>query len=480
MIGQILPYLAGLATIAAMLGTAVHVIQCKQDVRAAAGWLGLVWFAPVLGMLLYWTFGINRIKRRARIIFSDSRPGQPQQPLRAIQPERLPYQLGPGWEGLSRLAGLSERITSQPLVAGNSFLPLVNGDRAYPVMIQAIQKARRSVTLSTYIFGNDVWGKRFTKALGQARARGVSVRVLIDDIGARYSLPSICRTLRREQVPVARFMRSFKPWRFRYYNLRNHRKIMVVDGRTGFTGGMNIQAGNVLADKPEHPIQDLHFRVDGPVVAELQSAFCDDWKFTTGEILTGPKWFPEIKENGKAVARGISDGPDEDYDKLRFVLLGALSCAQDLIFIACPYFLPDRELCAGLKIAAMKGVRVTILLPEKSNLKMVHWATWAGLKELIQAGCSIILTPEPFEHSKVMLVDDMWILLGSANWDPRSLQLNFEYNVEVYDRDLAETVKRVLEEKAFLGRELSLEQIQEQPYLSRLRNQVFRLFSPYL
>ena len=480
MIQQILPHLVVSATIAAMIGTAVHVIHCKRDVRAAVGWLGLVWFAPVLGILLYWVFGINRIKRKAQNIFSSSQPGETPSTLRAMLPEHLPDQLGQDWEDLSQLASLSERITSQPLIGGNRISPLVDGDQAYPAMLKVIQEARHSIALSTYIFDNEVWAERVSKALGQAAARGLSVRVLIDDIGARYSFPSICRVLKREGVTVARFMRSLKPWRFRYYNLRNHRKILVADGKIGFTGGMNIRAGNVLAEKPNHPIQDLHFRLDGPIVAEIQQIFADDWAFTSGETLAGPKWFPIIGETGQAVARGIADGPDEDYDKLRSVLLGALSCAKRSIFIACPYFLPDKELTTGLRIAAMKGVRVKILLPEKNNLKMVHWAAWAGLDELMQAGCDIILTPEPFDHSKAMLVDDMWVLLGSANWDARSLQLNFEHNVEVYDRELAESVGRILAEKAATGREISVLEMQAQPFLTRLRNQVFRLFSPYL
>ena len=476
----LLPYFAGIATITAMALTAVHVILHKRDIRAAVGWLGLVWFAPVLGIVLYWAFGINRIQRRARIVFSEHQAGEPPAGLNTVQPEDIGPQSDEAWSGLIQLAGLSGRITAHPLTAGNAFYPLQNGDQAYPAMLRAIREARESISLSTYIFDNDAWGKQFKPALRRALDRGVQVRVLIDDIGARYSFPSMARALRQEGIPTARFLQSWRPWRFRYYNLRNHRKILVLDGTSAFTGGMNIRSGHVLKDSPRHPIQDLHFRVQGPVVAEIQRVFADDWQFTTGEALTGPAWFPGIRRHGKAVARGIADGPDEDYDKLRSVLLGALSCARRTIRIATPYFLPDEELASGLKVAAMKGLTVEIAIPEKGNLKMVHWAAWGGLEDLVKAGCRIMLTPPPFDHSKAMVVDGRWVLLGSANWDSRSLRLNFEFNVEVYDSDLARDLERLLRQKNRGGRVLSLEDIQQRSLAVHLRDSVFRLFSPYL
>jgi cardiolipin synthase len=255
---------------------------------------------------------------------------------------------------------------------------------------------------------------------------------------------------------------------------------LVVDGTVGFTGGMNIRAGNVLLDEPPHPVQDVHFRVEGPVVAELQAAFAADWRFTTGETLAGPRWFPELESCEPAIARGISDGPDEDFDKLRFVILGALACARESVRIATPYFLPDNELASALRVAALRGVDVKILLPEANNLRMVKWASTAGLQELIFSGCRVFLSPPPFDHSKLVVVDGGWVLFGSANWDPRSLALNFEFNLECYAPELAAEVTRTFEAKRALAREVSLEDLAGRPPLARLRDQAFRLFSPYL
>ena len=472
--------LAGAATFGLMAWTAVHILINKHDTRAAVGWLGLVWFAPLLGVILYWIFGINRIQRKAHQLFADQIPLQLPPTESAILPHHLVTELGSHWQDMAILAKLTDHVSTLPLMGGNRFTLLINGDQAYPAMLAAIDQAEQSISLTTYIFDNDAWGKQFRNALARAARRDVAVRVLIDDVGARYSFPSIVGQLSRSGVEAARFMRSWKPWRFRYYNLRSHRKIMVVDGRTGFTGGMNIRASHVLGDKPAHPVQDLHFKVTGPVVAELQRAFASDWVFTTREELSGPDWFPELQPQGQAVARGIADGPDEDFDRLRKVLLGALSCARQSVRIATPYFLPDQELMTALKIAVLRGVRVEILQSGKSNLKMVGWASQPGLEELSRAGCTIIQTPPPFDHTKVMVVDDAWVLLGSGNWDPRSLYLNFEFNVEVYDRELATSVNGLLNQKKARGSVMSLGPGESFQQLRHLRNTVFRLFSPYL
>jgi len=474
------PQIVTAATFVAMIWTAVHVILHKRDKKAATGWVGLVWFSPLLGMGLYWLFGINRIRRRARIKLS----GKEKIPLPALHGVATHKQVSERFTddgaGIAMLCRLTENITRQPLMQGNQILPLVNGDEAYPEMLSALQKAQHSISLCSYIFDNDVWGRRFRKTLREAVGRGVEVRVLVDAVGARYSFPTIVHGLRKDGVPVARFMQTALPWRFRYHNLRNHRKIIVIDGTTGFTGGMNIRAGNVLGDNPVHPVQDVHFRIQGPVVTELQRAFAEDWTFTTGEKLAGPTWYPQQHFLGDCIARGISDGPDEDFDKLRLILLGALSAARSSIRIMTPYFLPDNELAANLRIAALRGVDVRILIPEVNNLRMVHWASIAELEDLLVSGCRIFFTPPPFDHSKLVTVDNGWVLLGSANWDPRSLILNFEFNVECYDAHFTRTVNLLMERKISSSLEVTRESLEKIWWWKKLRNNSVRLFSPYL
>ena len=475
------PYLVTLVTFSAILGTAVHILYKKRNTRAAAGWLGLVWFAPVLGVCLYWMFGVNRIKRRAMQHLADKQTVSLPEKVATAGPSFIEQIFGSiEQNGLVELSRMTEKLTNQPLIQGNRFTPLVNGDETYPRMLSCINDAQHTITFCSYIFSNDSWGNRLKTALRDAKKRGVEIKVLIDGFGARYSFPSITRGLRREGLDAAEFMPTTMPWRFHYFNLRNHRKILVIDGNIGFTGGMNIRDGNVLADNPTHPVQDIHFFIEGPVVAELQRSFAEDWAFTTREILRGEKWFPQIDFKGTGVARGISDGPDEDFDRLRMVILAALATARKSILIITPYFLPDDELSSALGVAALRGLEIDILLPASSNIRILKWASDAGLEELLRQGCRIFLTPEPFDHSKIMVVDHSWVLLGSANWDSRSLALNFEFNMECYDFQLARKVEMILQEKKSTARELSLEEVLSRNIFVKLRNRFFRLFLPYL
>jgi len=308
------------------------------------------------------------------------------------------------------------------------------------------------------------------------------VRVLIDSAGTRYSWPPITWRLRHAKIPHARFLPTslFAPWQVATINLRNHRKSLVVDGQIAFTGGMNIRHGNVLADHPRHPVQDLHFRVTGPVVTELQEAFANDWAFTTNEILDGELWFPDVPEAGDVIARVITDGPDADFENARWTLLAALAEAQTSIKILTPYFLPDIALITAINLASLRGVRVDIVLPAKNNLPFVHWASCAMWWQVLERGCHIWLSRPPFDHSKLMIVDDHWVLFGSANWDTRSLRLNFEMNVEAYGRTFATEMEKIFSKKIATAREVTLAEMDGRSLFIKLRDSVARLFSPYL
>jgi cardiolipin synthase len=371
-------------------------------------------------------------------------------------------------------------VTRQPLLAGNRVTPLVNGDHAYPAMLQAIDEAARSITLTTYIFDHDSTGQYFLEALQRAVSRDVEVRVLIDYVGAHYSWRPIARWLRRAGIPSVQFLPTLIPWRFQYSNLRSHRKILVVDGRIGFTGGINIHAGNCLEQRPRHPVQDLHFRLTGPVVGQLQSVFVDDWAFCTGELLQGQPWFASSEPDGPVLARGIPDGPDDDFETLRLTFLGAIACARSSVLVVTPYFLPDASLIAALNVAALRGVQVDIVLPTENDLTLVKWASTALLWQVLERGCRVWHSPPPFDHTKLLLVDELWTLLGSANWDPRSLRLNFEFNVECYDRELATSLTALVRAKIQGSRPVSLADMDGRSLPIRLRDGVARLCSPYL
>ena len=474
-ISRFWPHLvAGFDLLASLLAS-IHVLIHKRDSRAATLWLATIWFLPMLGPLLYLALGVNRLRRRALSL------GVHRTISRSI-PANLGEPQPSGVEHLEKLAGIVGRVTSQPLTPGNQIQPLLNGDEAFPAMLSAIESAKTSISLTTYIFDNDPVGRRFVAALGRAVERGVAVRVLVDAAGTRYSWPRITHRLKHARVPFATFLPSslLAPWRMATINLRNHRKILVIDGQTAFTGGMNLRQGNLLAEQPKHPVQDLHFRVQGPVARPLQEAFANDWAFTTGEVLSDEQWFPELEEAGNIIARVITDGPDADYDKLRWTLLAALTEAQTSVQVLTPYFLPDPALITVLNLAALRGVRVDIILPAVSNLPLVHWASRAQWWQVLERGCHLWLTPPPFDHSKLMIVDGHWVLFGSANWDARSLRLNFELNVEAYGRDFAAEMGKIVESKLRGAREVALAEVDGRTHPARLRDSLARLFSPYL
>lgn len=471
------PAVAALVTLAMALTAAGHAILHKQDSRATVAWVGVIWLAPLLGPILYALLGINRIRRRAARL----RQGLRRFPAsRALAPADSDDPETTIPEALAPLARLGDAITHRTLLPGNRITPLVEGDAAFPAMLDEIERARRSITLITYIFGNDATGTRFAEALGRAVARGVAVRVLVDALGARHSFPTAFRILRRAGVPAAGFMPTLSPWALPFFNLRTHRKILVVDGRVGFTGGMNISEAHRLEASPPFPVRDLHFRIEGPVVTELQEVFAEDWNFSTDEVLEGEPWFPAPLLVGESVARAVDDGPDDTHDSVRQILLGAISVAQRSVRISSPYFLPDATLINALVTAALRGVAVDILMPARNNHRLIHWASFAQLDQLLYRGCRVHLTPEPFDHSKLMVVDRAWTFFGSANWDPRSLSLNFELNMECYDPALAADMDDLLGERIAASRSLSLAEVTDRGLPRRLRDGLARLLSPYL
>jgi cardiolipin synthase A/B len=473
------PWWHALVTALALSGSVLassHVVLHKRDVRSAIGWVGLIWLVPWLGAILYLLLGINRIQRRAALLRGEPRQREPVMVKpSASEAERI----SASCLHLTDLTVAIGNVTKQRLLPGNDFVPLINGDAAYPMMLKAIERAERSISMATYIFETSGVGGQFVDALVRAHERGVQVRVLIDGVGVRYARPRADSVLRRRKVKTALFMPARSLLRAPYFNLRNHRKVLVVDGKVGFTGGMNIRETHVIATA-RRPTRDLHFQVRGPVVAHLQEVFASDWEFSTKEKLTGEQWFPVLACHGSTLSRGIADGPDETFERVSWTLQAALACAHRSVTIMTPYFLPDPIIHSALSTAALRGVEVNVVLPEENNLRLVQWAMWRQLEEVLRHGVRVWLTPAPFDHTKLMLVDNEWVLLGSANWDTRSLRLNFELDLECYDRDLCAALTAHVSSRLSLARELTNFELAGRPLARRVRDGFARLLMPYL
>jgi cardiolipin synthase len=454
---------------AAALAVTVHTLLTNRDVRGAIGWIGLAWLSPVIGALLYYVFGVNRVMRRAARLRRRSR----RRPRRRRRLAQLPRHI-------AMIAAVGDRVADTVPAPGTAITALRGGADAYRTMLAAIADARRTVALAAYIFRADAAGDAFIDALTAAHRRGVSVRVLLDGVGSGYLGSPTARRLRDAGVPVARFLHTWLPWRMPFINMRNHKKLLVVDGAVGFTGGLNIGAEN-LPDAPiERRVDDLHFRVAGPVVRQLLESFAEDWTFTTGETLDGEGWWPLLEPAGAAVARGITSGPDETGNRLEAILATAVGEARHRIRIMTPYFLPDQHLQFALDLAALRGVRVELLVPSRSDHRLPDWAMRAHLAQLVEPGTAVHYTPEPFDHSKLMTVDGRWCALGSANWDVRSMRLNFEFTLECYDAEITAAIDRVIDDKLARTRPVSIAALRRQPVLIRLRNAAAHLMLPYL
>lgn len=458
------------------VSAAWHALLHKRDSRAALAWMAVVLTLPIAGTLLYVLFGINRVRSRAL----RRRDGLPPPVLRRAREEVAAPPPGEGARpsALDDLARAGAAVTGLPLRPGNSVEPLWNGEQAYPPMLAAIAAATESIDLATYIFENNAQGRTFADALIDARRRGVRVRVLIDGLGEWYS-PGIGRRLRRGGVELLRF-NPLRPLPSNLnINLRNHRKLLLVDRRTAFTGGINIGDRHLL-DPPRvrHPVADLHFRLRGPVLQDLGAVFVDIWQQAGGEEDETAAVPPEPV--GASHCRVIADGPDAHLDQLALVLQAATGAARRSLRIMTPYFLPSRELIAGLQSAALRGVAVEILLPGVNNLAYVHWATRHLLPELVQRGVRVHYQPPPFHHGKLVIVDDCYVLLGSANIDPRSLRLNYELGVEVYDPEFAARLSGEFRARVANARPVTSAELSTESLAARTRNALCWLWSPYL
>lgn len=447
----------------------VHVLLTKRDVGASIGWIGVTVLMPLTGGILYLMFGINRVRRRAKRLVG----------LHPWYSRTMTSRWRRGEEGrFAPLADMVTKLTQRPLLAGNLVIPLHDGDSAYPQMLAAIEAARSTVLLCSYIFRPDEIGQKFCDALIAAHQRGAQVRVLVDGVGSGYFHCAIADRLHRAGVPVGRFMHSLLPWRMPFINMRDHKKILVVDGRTGFMGGLNIGEENLTARHPAHPVSDTHFRISGPVIHQLSEAFARDWTFTTGEALVADLFFPEQQAHGDSLTRIVTAGPDSDLEKIEYTMLQAISMARHSVRLMTPYFLPDERFLTELALAALRGIEVDIIVPRHSNHVVIDWARAANLPRFLDSGCRVWQARPPFNHSKLLVVDRHWSFVGSSNIDVRSLRLNFEINLEVYDDALATTIDDFIIRHRH--ERLTHHDLDRRSLPTKLRDASARLLLPYL
>ncbi|AOF89704.1 phosphatidylserine/phosphatidylglycerophosphate/cardiolipin synthase family protein [Sinorhizobium sp. RAC02] len=462
---------------------AIHATMTKEEVRAAIGWVGVIMLSPVVGPLIYAIGGVNRIRRKTLNLSREGLLAAGWHHMAEYDVSNAHMQVAYGG-ALAAMQRLGDTVGRCKLTSGNRIAVLSTGDEAYAAMLAAIDAAEHSILLETYIFDRDKAGERFVRALSAAVARGVEVRVLIDAVGARYSIPSIVSELQRANVPTDVFNGNIvMGLRLPYANLRTHRKILIVDGSIAFTGGLNIRAGFCTEFSGEAAALDTHFRITGPIVSDLFRIAYEDWRFSGGDELSHEAWQiappPDAPGDGM-LARIVPSGPDKSLETNHRVLMGAVSVAKKHIHIMSPYFLPDRELISAIVTAARRGVEIDIVVPSANNLKLVDLAMTAQFDQMLKHGCRIWRASGAFNHSKLTVVDGVWSYVGSSNIDPRSLRLNFEVDIEVVDADFADLIGRRIGAALSEAVEVKLDELRARPFAQRLVERVTWLGSPYL
>lgn len=366
------------------------------------------------------------------------------------------------------------------IVAGNQITPLLNGDEIFPVMLQAIHDAQKTITMETYVYWAGGIGEQFAAALSERARAGVKVHVLVDWVGGDKMDKRYVTTMKEAGVQF----QHYRP--LRWYNLgrlnkRTHRKLLVVDGRVGFTGGVGI--ADVWTGHAQDSVhwRDSHYRVEGPVVAEMQSAFMDNWIKSTGDVLHGDDYFPPLADAGPQSAQLFASSPSGGSDSMELMYLLAIAAAERSISVSSAYFVPDALSERALLDALKRGVKVQIITPGKhTDKEVVRGASRARWGELLAAGAEIFEYRPTMYHCKLFVADDLLVSVGSTNWDPRSFGLNDEDNLNIYDADFARAALDVFQSDLRNSDRISLEQWRARPLREKFVERLALLMGPVL
>lgn len=442
------------------------VLARRREPSVTFSWLLMLLLLPAVGVILYWVFGRGEVRRsaRARRALLAARQRGQQAPDYAALPV--------AWRPLARTAWESGRAA---LSLGNRVSILQNAEQTYPAKLEAIRGAQRTIDLAYYVFRSDDTGRTFREALVEAASRGVAVRVLLDAFGTP-TFGSFWVPLRRVGGRVTRFL-PFNPLAGWSLNLRNHRKILVVDGQVGFTGGLNI-GDEYFGTRRLGAWRDTHVRLEGPAVAQLAGVFADDWAFATGE-LPGPLPAASPFRDGTAV-QILPSGPDDRAEAIYRVTFAAISLAQASLDLTTPYYIPDRALAEALITSALRGVRVRLLLPSRNNQPLTALASRSYWEELLNAGVAIHLYRPGMIHAKCIVVDGQWGSVGTANLDIRSFRLNFEVNALLYGVPEVEALAAAFEADLLQAVPVQAEAFQRRSLWAKAGEGGARLLSPIL
>lgn len=454
----------------------VLLVKRRQPVSSVA-WIMAIVFIPVLGSVLFLIFGINRVTRRttSRSRLTNAQAGQrPQVPDYVWLPDsQVPSEI-------RQLVNLTRRISDTLPTTGNSIELLRDTNRTLGLIEQSVHRAKATIHLEYYIWQPDRTGSKLRDLLIEKARQGVCVRFLYDGFGSSGLSRRFLKPMKEAGIHTATFLPG-QTFRERWsINLRNHRKIVVVDGTEAFTGGMNIGDEYLGRHQKYRFWRDAHLKISGPEVWRLQSVFAEDWLYATGESLWGRHHFPPFNTQGTVTAQTLSGGPDKDTDVFQTVMLGALNQATSHILLATSYFAPPSAIVAALENAAWRGVRVRLLVSCRWTHRATLLAGRSCYDSLLKAGVEIFEYQRGLLHSKTLTVDGRWSLVGSANLDCRSFFLNFEAGMALYDAQIASELEQQFTQDAADSRQITVEEWAHRPQYHVMAENLCRLFIPVL
>jgi len=479
--------------ILAFIGITLHALQRRRNASATILWIFVAWSFPGLGALLYLSFGVDRVPNKG---LKNKATNQLMMKQRNERHQNNSSFIAWHYDYRTDLTTIENKFVQQlnraidglnpehPLLDGNRIEPLVCGDQAYPLMLQAIRSATDHIHIQSFIIARDKTGTEFLETLKSKAEEGVNVRLLFDQFGSTHAhLGGMFRPYRNIPNLEIRGWTQANPLKRQFQiNLRNHRKNLIVDGKSAFFGGVNISSENRSIDG-RNAIRDYHFKVEGPLVHELQYSFLRDWFFMSEEpfdTLLRSEHFPSIKPLGPAMARIIDSGPSAPPEMVGEAFFNAIIMAQSQILIVTPYFVPTNDLIKALRSAARRGVDVRIIVPEKNNHRYAGMATKALYEELLDAGARIFHRKPPFIHAKAMVVDNTIALVGTANLDVRSLELNYETTVLISDDIAVNKLKLIIHEDMDQSTEINLNEWLQRPAIQKLGENLCALMTPVL
>jgi cardiolipin synthase len=446
-------------------------------------WLLVVTFLPLLGIVLYFFFGQNYRKEKifSRKELTDSKQLKmlaQYQPGDKPDTTYFPDDLIAGKAHIMKMLYNSNRSL---LTERNRVKILVNGKVTFEHIITELENAKKHIHLEYYIIDDDRIGHEIRRILIRKAQEGLEVRVIYDDIGCWSLSDEYILSLKSAGVQVF----SFMPVRFPYFtnkiNYRNHRKIIVIDGKVGFVGGLNIADRYISGSEELGPWRDTHLKIEGEAVYSLQSVFLLDWYFVSKRnIHDQDKYFPPVEVIDRRLMQIVTSGPDSDWASIMQTFFSAIATAKSYIYISTPYFLPNESILTALRTASLSGVDVRMLLPEQADAKLVHWSSFSYIGQLLDAGIKVYLYHKGYTHSKLMMVDDAFCSIGTANMDIRSFDQNFEINALIYDQRITVAMRNIFMNDIKDLKYINLDDWEKRPRWVVFRESVARLFSPLL